>query len=117
MQELSAILRSDPRKVFGEDGQMIPVHLWSDEVAAAVSSVEVIEMAGDDDQKPATVKKVKFWDKNSAIDKAMKHMGLFEKDNRQKNGALGDLPRELLQEIVERIRQVNEQQRRAITVD
>jgi phage terminase small subunit len=32
------------------------------------------------------VKKVKLWDKNSALEKAMKHLGLFEKDNSQDKG-------------------------------
>lgn len=32
----------------------------------------------------------KFWDKNSAIEKAMKHLGMYEQDNKQRN-PLSDL--------------------------
>ncbi|NYT79315.1 hypothetical protein H0A71_20260 [Alcaligenaceae bacterium] len=33
----------------------------------------------------------KFWDKNSALEKAARHLGLYETDNRQRADALGDL--------------------------
>jgi hypothetical protein len=29
--------------------------------------------------------KVKLWDKNAALEKALKHLGLYERDNRQKS--------------------------------
>jgi hypothetical protein len=32
--------------------------------------------------------RVKFWDKNAAIDKAMKHLGAYERDNAQRSESL-----------------------------
>lgn len=65
----------DPRKLVGEDGRMKQLHELDDDTAAAIASVEV-----DNDGNI----KYKFWDKNSAIDKAAKVQGLYEKDNDQK---------------------------------
>jgi hypothetical protein len=59
---------------------------WTEDMAVVVTSIEAEEV------KTATkgesvvavqVKKIKFWDKNAALDKAMRHLGLFENDNRQ----------------------------------
>jgi hypothetical protein len=49
-----------------------------------------------------------FWDKNAALEKAAKILGLFEKDNHQKGGILAGLPRELVQQMVERLRALNQ---------
>jgi len=95
LRELSLILRSDLRKVFDEDGALLPPSKWPDDVAAAVQSVKVVELAGgmkiDMGEEgggvqhiPMYTKEVKLWDKVAAIDKAMRHLGLFEADNKQK---------------------------------
>lgn len=52
----------------------------------------------------------KFWDKNSALERAAKILGMFEKDNKQKASDLEGLPRELLQAMVKRLKALNEQQ-------
>lgn len=88
LAQLAQIVYADPRKCFGPDGALLPVKDWPDDVAAMVSSVEVdalYEGSGKDRKQIGVTQKVKFWDKNSAIEKAMKHLGQFEKDNRQRN--------------------------------
>lgn len=88
LEQLAKIVYADPRKCFGPDGCLLPVSEWPDEVAAMVSSVEVdalYEGHGEDRRQIGVTQKVKFWDKNSAIEKAMKHLGQFEKDNKQKH--------------------------------
>lgn len=108
--ELSKIVHADPRRLFGQDGQLLPVSEWPDGLAGAIASVEVDELfEGQGAQRKFVgyTKKVKLWDKNSAIDKAMKHLGLFEADNKQRAGALADLPREMVKAIVERLKQMN----------
>lgn len=82
---------------------LISVKKMSPEVRAAIASIEVEEI--DVDGKViGRVKKVKLWDKNSAADKLLRHLGAYEKDNRQRLGVLADLPRETLRLIVERLR-------------
>lgn len=88
LRELARIVYADPRKVFDACGKMLPVHKWPDEVAAMISSVEVEELFdgnGEDRRQIGHTKKIKIWDKNAAIEKAMKHLGQYEADNRQRN--------------------------------
>lgn len=92
--ELSKIVHADPRRLFGDDGKMLPMQDWPDDMAAVVASVETDELfegKGKDRKFIGYTKKVRFWDKNSAIEKAMKHLGLYEKDNRQKASALAEV--------------------------
>jgi phage terminase small subunit len=100
LRELHGIVHSDLRKAFDpKTGALLPPHLWPDDVARAMASVKVVEMAGgmkvDGEDGithvPMYTKEVKFWDKNSAIEKAMKTLGLFEKDNAQRTDPLAAL--------------------------
>jgi hypothetical protein len=70
----------------------------------ALSSVE-FEQKGSQDA-PVFVRKVKWGSKAAAREQAMKHLGMFERDNEQRNGAMAGLPREMVQLIVERLRQM-----------
>lgn len=91
LRALSRIVHSDPRKFYRPDGSLKNVTELDDDAALSLAGVEVVEMAGgmqiDAESGPSHVpmytKKVKFWDKNAAIEKAMKHLGMFEKDNEQ----------------------------------
>lgn len=108
--ELSKIVHADPRRMFAANGTILPVKDWPDDVAGMVASIEVDEtFEGSGKEKVWTgyTKKVKLWDKNSAIEKAMKHLGLFAEDNKQRAGALADLPRPLVKAIIERLQQMN----------
>jgi hypothetical protein len=106
MAELSKIVHADPRKLFDDNGTLLPIRQWPDDMAGAVASIEVDELfdgKGRGRKFIGYTKKVKFWDKNSGIEKAMKHLGLFAEDNKQRMGALANLPRDVLQAIVERL--------------
>lgn len=92
--ELARIVHADPRRLFGTDGTLLPMQDWPDDMAAVVASVETDELfegQGNARKFIGYTKKVRFWDKNSAIEKAMKHLGLYEVDNRQKASALADV--------------------------
>lgn len=109
--ELSKIVHADPRLLFAEDGSMLHPKDWPDGMAGAVASLEVVEEFDNDTDGGKKLigytKKLKLWDKNSAIEKAMKHLGLFAEDNKQRAGALADLPRDMVKAIVERLKQLN----------
>jgi phage terminase small subunit len=75
LHQLACVLRSDARRLFRPDGSLIPVHELDDATAAAISSIEL-----DEKGRP---KKIRLWSKTDAIDKAMRHLGLYERDNRQ----------------------------------
>lgn len=107
--ELSMIVHSDPADLFDDDGKMLPIKRMSAKMRRAISSIEVDELfdgAGQDRICVGLTKKVKLWDKNSAIEKAMKHLGLFAEDNKQRASALDELSRDVLKEIEARLNEM-----------
>ena len=75
VEQIRRVTEADPCKLFHPDGSPKRVHELDDDTAAAVSSVEV---AADGSQK------IKLCDKNSALNMALKHLGLYERDNAQR---------------------------------
>ncbi len=74
LKELARLAHADPRDLYTLEGQLLPPHLWPDHAAAAVASI-----------KPGRFGiEIKVWNKVAAVSDAMKHLGLFEKDNRQR---------------------------------
>ncbi|MGH1414848.1 MAG: terminase small subunit [Pelagimonas sp.] len=90
LEELARIAFSDLRRVLSNRGALIDVHDWDDDTAGAISSVEVVTKLGgevDEDGNPIVdhVHKLKVWDKNAALEKLGKHLGMF-KDRVQLSG-------------------------------
>lgn len=80
LSELLKIATSDIRKLFNENGGLLPPSEWPNDVAQAVSSIQVDELFDYDNGQKFQVgltKKVKLWDKNAALDKLAKHLGLL----------------------------------------
>lgn len=93
LTELSHVSHVDPRRFYRGDGTMKEPGEWDDDMAAAVSSVEAIPVIlvpakGETEAKIGYNYKIKFWDKNAGLEKSMKHLGLFEKDNAQSRESL-----------------------------
>ena len=74
LREIARVAFVDPRRLVNEDGSVKGLHELDEDLAAAVSSIEVDEYGK---------VKYKLWVKNQALDMLMKHMGLYEKDNSQ----------------------------------
>lgn len=93
LAQVAACVHSDIRKVFREDGSLKAVHELDDVTAKAISSikVETVMRGGSEDRVPVQVAEVKFWSKVEMVEKAMKHLGLFERDNRQRATPLEEL--------------------------
>lgn len=79
MVEIARLAFSDPRKIIHKNGTVKLLHELDDDTAAAVASFEV-------DDKGAI--KYKFWDKNSAQERAGKIIGAFGKDHKQQTDPL-----------------------------
>ncbi|MDO6966972.1 terminase small subunit [Rhizobium alvei] len=76
LQELSRIGFSDLRRAFDKSGRLLRPEEWDDDTAAAIASVEVVTRnIGDGEVEH--VHKIKVWDKNSALEKIAKHLGMF----------------------------------------
>ena len=59
-----------------------------DDTRAAVASFEIDERKVDGVVVGRTTK-IKLWDKNRALEMAMRHLGLYERDNAQRSENLG----------------------------
>lgn len=75
LEELRRMAHSDISGIMHADGRVKLPHELDAATRAAVASFKIDEYGRIE---------YKFWDKNSAIDKAMKHLGLFNEDNSQK---------------------------------
>lgn len=83
LQEVARLAYFDPRKMFNADGSLKKITEMDDDTAAAVASIEVDEI-GLEGTVIGQTRKIKHWDKNAALEKAMKHLGQYRKDNEQK---------------------------------
>lgn len=106
LREVARIAYHDPGDVIGEDGNIKNFLDMPPSSRAAVASIEVDSWNDPDNGGRVVVtRKVKFWDKNTALEKAMKHHGLYEKDNKQLEGnVVGRLERVIIQASLEDMR-------------
>lgn len=82
--ENSRIGTFDVRKLYHPDGRMKDIHELDDDTAAAIGGIEMgLAGGGEDGLAVPYLKKLKIVDKGAAIDRAMKHLGLFKLDNEQ----------------------------------
>lgn len=73
-REIRRIALSDIKGIMTEDGKLRLPHELDPATRAAVASFEIDEYGRI---------KYKFWDKNSALERAAKILGMFEKDHQQ----------------------------------
>lgn len=100
LREMVRLGTSDVRRMFDENGNLRPVHELDDETAAAVASIEVVTRTlGKNDDGSVDVEhihKLKLWDKNAALDKIAKHLGMFvEKHQHDVSDPMAQLLREI----------------------
>lgn len=81
LKEVRRLAFSSVKGFFKEDGSVRMPHELDDATAACVASFETTEVGV----------KYKLYDKNTALEKAMKHLGLYEKDNDQQANPLREL--------------------------
>lgn len=84
LREVARLAYFDPRKLFNEDGSPKKITELDDDTAAAIQGVDVATI-GNSEVGFGQVLKYKVADKNSALDKAMKHLGQYKIDNEQSN--------------------------------
>ncbi|MBU3654274.1 MAG: hypothetical protein FGM44_14450 [Limnohabitans sp.] len=82
MREIKRVALSDIAGIMHDDGRVKLPHELDPATRAAVASFKIDEYGRIE---------YKFWDKNSALDKAAKILGLYELDNKQKSDPLVDL--------------------------
>lgn len=77
VQEVARLSYFDPQGLLDRDGKLLPLEKMPADVRACIASMDF-------DPDTGRLTKVRFWDKNAALEKAMRHHGLYEKDNSQK---------------------------------
>jgi len=82
IKSLSQALHFDPRKLYDENGRLKKITELDEDTIAALAGLEITEViGGGENGKPAIcTKKVKWLDKNTVREQAMKHLGMFAKD-------------------------------------
>lgn len=86
--EVARLAMYDPRKFFNNEGEPLGIHELDDDTAAALAGMDVIEQyenIGDGKREfTGYLKKYKLADKGPNLERLMKHLGLYERDNEQK---------------------------------
>lgn len=91
LREIARIAYADPR-VFYKDGKLVSIDALSDDAAAVIASVEQREefveydegkKAGEGVTVSGYLKKIKLWNKNTALEQAMKYHGLYREEDKQ----------------------------------
>ncbi len=79
LKEIAKLAFGDVRKIFNEQGQLLPVHQLPDEVAASIAAIEVVtsKVPGGEPADVQHTAKIKFWDKRGSLELLGKHLKLF----------------------------------------
>lgn len=79
LREAARLAYSDIRELFDDAGRILPIRDWPDDIAAAVSSIEVVRRnltVGDGTQEQ--VHKIRLWDKGPNLGLLFRHLGLLD---------------------------------------
>lgn len=91
VQEIARLAFFDPRKLLKSDGEPVPLQELDDDTAAAIAGVETATERQRGEEGVTVIRKYKIADKNSALEKLAKHLGIYELDNHQKTDALTEV--------------------------
>lgn len=94
LEEYAKIAFCDVRQFFNDDGTVRPVSEWSNEMAACIGALDVVESGGDEAMM-AIVKKLKLIDRTKALDSLARHLGMF-KDKIEHSGTV-DVPKVVIE--------------------
>ncbi len=85
LEELARLAFFDIRKLYDEDGNLLPIHELPEEVAAAIGGLDVQSVGGDD--SIVTTKKIKVIDKKGSLELIGRHLKMFT-DKTELSGSL-----------------------------
>ena len=91
LQEIARLAFFDPRRLLTNEGEPIPIQELDDDTAAAIAGLETATEKERGGEGVTFIRKYKIADKNSALEKLSKHLGLYKLDNSQKTDALTEV--------------------------
>lgn len=86
VQSLAGMVRFDIGDLYDENGSLLPIHKMPKSARLMISQLDTDDLfsgSGDDRMMIGYTKKVRTYSKVDAIEKLMKHLGGYEKDNNQ----------------------------------
>lgn len=78
LNKIASVGNYDPRKMFDDNGSMLPLKSLGNDEAAAIQGFEVTEIRNSDGEVIGVSKKVRLADRMPALDKLARHMGLLK---------------------------------------
>lgn len=87
LREMGRLAFFDPRRLLNDDGTPKAMNELDDDTAAVIAGLEVARI-GNGDVGLGEVLKFKFADKNAALEKLAKHLGMYREDNEQQRPVL-----------------------------
>lgn len=88
VQSLSGMVRFDISDLYDEHGVLKSIHELPIHARQMISEIETMEEYDRNKQYVGRTKKVKLYKKLDAIEKLMRHLGGYQKDNAQKTSVL-----------------------------
>ena len=85
LKEIAAIAFVDASDIWDDDGNMKPISQIPESARRAIVGLEKKVVVG---QSVEETLKAKLADKNAALEKLMKHLGGYERDNKQKQSEI-----------------------------
>jgi phage terminase small subunit len=95
---LGDLIEFNAAQCYDVDGRLLPLHEMPQAAQMAIEAIESEEITqgrGHDRQVIGELKKIKWSKRLTALDMAMRHLGGYELDNRQKTDPVVELLREL----------------------
>lgn len=111
VQDLAGMVRFDIADMYDEDGNMLPIKQMPLPVRQMIQQLETDEIYVTIDGKKEVIghtKKVRTIPKLDAVEKLMKHLGGYEKDNFQKKAEINVVSSMTTEELVQRAQAIKE---------
>lgn len=86
LREVARLAFFDIRKIFNDDGSLKKVFELDDDTAAGIAGIEAIDIGGEGQLMIS--KKFKVADKNAALEKLCKHLGLYAPQKVEHSGGV-----------------------------
>ena len=111
VQDLAGMVRFDPADMYDDDGKLLPLRQMPKQARQMISQLDTDELYVTIDGQREVIgytKKVRTIQKLDAVEKLMKHLGGYEKDNFQKKTEINVVASMSTEELLQRAKAIKE---------